>query len=114
MHLKEAIADQGGDGDIAKLYDSGEEGLDLWEARYVDGETWSTMSSPSRLLYEVLAFEQIGGYGFNGGIGEDHGTNRRIQAYDVDFVFEYGYWDVEVEPAPRPPSRPSGRGEHSG
>lgn len=51
------------------------------------------MSSPSRLLYEVLAFEQVGGYGFNGGLGEDHGTNQRDHDDDVDFVFEYGYWE---------------------
>ena len=53
------------------------------------------MSSPSRLLYEVLAFEQVGGYGFNGGLGEGHGTNRKEHAGDVDFVFEYGYWEAE-------------------
>ncbi len=88
-----AIADQGGDGDAAKLYDSAEEGVDIWTADYVDGETWSSMSSPSRLLCEVLAFEQVGGYGFNGGLGEDHGTNQKQHAEDVDFAFQYGYWE---------------------
>ncbi len=88
-----AVADQGGDYDVAKLYDSSESGTDTWAADYVDGQTWSAMSSPSRLLYEVLAFEQVGGYGFNGGLGEDHGTNQRDHDGDVDFVFEYGYWE---------------------
>ncbi len=89
-----SIADQGGDYDAAKLYDSSEDGTDVWAAAYVDGETWSTMTSPSRLLYEVTAFEQVGGYGFNGGLGEDHGTNTKDHAEDVDFVFEYGYWEL--------------------
>ncbi|MCP4639162.1 MAG: hypothetical protein GY851_01945, partial [bacterium] len=93
-----AIADRGGDGDVAKLYDSGEEGVDVWAAGYLDGETWSTMASPSRLLYEVLAFEHVGGYGFNGGLGEEHGTNRREHGDDVDFVFKYGYWEGDEEP----------------
>ena len=88
-----AVADQGGDNDVAKLYDSSESGTDVWSADYVDGKTWSAMTSPSRLLYEVLAFEQVGGYGFNGGLGEDHGTNQRDHGDDVDFVFEYGYWE---------------------
>ena len=88
-----AVADQGGDNDVAKLYDSSESGTDTWSADYVDGQTWSAMTSPSRLLYEVLAFEQVGGYGFNGGLGEDHGTNQRDHGDDVDFVFEYGYWE---------------------
>ena len=88
-----AVADQGGDSDVAKLYDSSESGTDTWSADYVDGQTWSAMTSPSRLLYEVLAFEQVGGYGFNGGLGENHGTNQRDHGDDVDFVFEYGYWE---------------------
>ncbi len=88
-----AVADQGGTGDKAKLYDSGNPGVDVWAAAYVDGETWSTMTSPARLLYEIAAFERIGGYGFNGGLGENHGTNRKDHAQDVDFVFQYGYWE---------------------
>jgi hypothetical protein len=88
-----SVANQGGDNDVAKLYDSGEDGVDIWAAAYVDGETWSSMSSPSRLLYEVLAFEHVGGYGFNGGLGEDHGTNRKDHAADAVFVFQYGYWE---------------------
>ena len=116
-----AIADQGGDKDAAKLYDSGEDGIDIWAAAYVDGQTWSSMTSPTRLLYEVLAFEQVGGYGFNAGLGENHGTNRREHADDVDFIFTYGYWEGYVEPEPEPvpvstptTSRPWGRGEYSG
>ncbi|MCZ7667006.1 MAG: hypothetical protein M5U34_07190 [Chloroflexi bacterium] len=66
-----AVADQGGVGDVAKLYDSGEAGVDVWAAEYDLGRTRSTMSSPTRLLYEVLAFDQVGGYGFNGGLGSD-------------------------------------------
>ncbi len=96
-----AIADQGGDGDAAKLYDSGESGVDIWEAGYLDGETWSKMSSPSRLLYEVLAFEHVGGYGFNGGLGSNHGINRKDHAEDIDFVFEFGVWEVEEPVLPR-------------
>ena len=92
--------------------------MDVWAAGYVDGETWSSMTSPSRLLYEVLAFELVGGYGFNGGLGEDHGINRREHADDVDFVFTYGYWEGYVEepdPVPTPtPGRSYGRGEHGG
>ena len=103
-----AIADQGGDGDVAKLFDSGEPGIDVWAADYSDGMTWSTMSSPSRLLYEVLAFEQVGGYGFNGGLGAEHGTNRKEHAEGVDFVFQLGFWESD-EPVP-----PRGRGEHAG
>ena len=72
-----AVADQGGVGDVAKLYDSGEAGVDVWAAEYDLGRTRSTMSSPTRLLYEVLAFDQVGGYGFNGGLGSDFGTNRK-------------------------------------
>ena len=86
------VADKGGEGDAAKLYDSAEAGVDIWAAAYADGETWSTMSSPTRLLYEVLAFEHVGGYGFNGGLGEDHGTNRKEHSANVDFVFQRGYW----------------------
>ncbi len=104
-----AIADQGGDGDVAKLYDSGEDGVDIWAAAYVNGETWSSMSSPSRLLYEVLAFEQVGGYGFNGGLGENHGTNRREHGADVDFVFKYGYWEGDETPPVQNPRNPRGR-----
>jgi len=102
-----AIADRGGGGDVAKLYDSGETGVDIWAAEYRDGETWSTMSSPSRLLYEALAFERIGGYGFNGGLGDDHGTNRKEHADGVDFVFQYGYW--EGDPSDSDPRHPRGR-----
>ena len=113
-----AVADQGGNGDVAKLYDSGEDGVDVWAAAYLDGQTWSTMSSPSRLLYEVLAFEHVGGYGFNAGLGEDHGTNRKDHAEDVDFVFQYGVWegDEEPEPATTNPSTsyPWTRQQHAG
>ena len=56
-----AVADQGGAGDVAKLYDSAERGADIWTAAYVDGQTWSTMTSSSRLLYEVLAVNEVGG-----------------------------------------------------
>ena len=87
-----AIADQGGEGDGAKLYDSAESGTDVWAAAYVDGQAWSSMSSPTRLLYEVHAFEQVGGYGFNGGLGQNHGTNQKEHAANVDFVFQQGYW----------------------
>ncbi len=104
-----AIADQGGDTDVAKLYDTGEEGVDVWAAAYADGQTWSTMASPSRLLYEVLAFEQVGGYGFNGGLGEGHGTNRPEHGDDVDFVFKYGYWEGDEEPGPTDPRTERGR-----
>ncbi len=51
------------------------------------------MTSPTRLLYEVLAFEQVGGYGFNGGLGDEHGTNRKEHSDETDFVFQYGYWE---------------------
>ncbi len=88
-----AIADQGGEGDGAKLYDSAELGVDVWAAGYVDGKTWSAMSSPNRRLYEVLAFDQVGGYGFNGGLGPDHGTNRTQHTPETDFVFQAGYWE---------------------
>ena len=60
------------------------------------------------LLYEVLAFEHVGGYGFNGALGEDHGTNRKEHAADVDFVFQYGYWEADAEPTPRNPRHPRG------
>lgn len=79
--------------DVAKLYDSGDPGIDVWAADYRDGETWSTMSTPSRLLYEVLAFGQVGGYGFNGGLGPDHGRNVKDHSGVVDFAFQYGYWE---------------------
>ncbi len=95
-----SIADQGGDNDAAKLYDSGEDGIDIWAAAYASGETWSTMSSPTRLLYEVLAFDHVGGYGFNGGRGQDHGTNRKDHTDDVDFVFQHGHWEGDEEPLP--------------
>ncbi len=99
-----AIADQGGTGDAAKLYDSGELGVDVWAAAYVDGKTWSTMSSPSRRLYEVWGFEQVGGYGLNGGLGANHGTNRKDHAAGTDFVFQYGYWEGGDPPTdPRDP-----------
>jgi hypothetical protein len=51
------------------------------------------MTSPTRLLYEISVFERIGGYGFNGALSENHGTNRKDHAPDVDFVFQYGYWE---------------------
>lgn len=105
-----AVADQGGDNDVAKLYDSSEDGVDTWNAAYVNGETWSTMTSPSRLLYEVFAFEQVGGYGFNGGLGENHGVNRKQHADDVDFVFQYGYWEGDGETTT---DRPRSRGEYA-
>ena len=111
-----AIADQGGDGDVAKLYDSGDEGVDIWAAGYRDGETWSTMSSPTRLLYEVLAFEQVGGYGFNYGLGENHGTNRKDHADDVDFVFQHGYWEGDTPSSSDTDTstRSPGRGDYAG
>ena len=98
-----AIADQGGAGDAAKLYDSGELGVDVWAAAYVDGKTWSTMSSPSRRLYEVRGFEQVGGYGLNGGLGAKYGTNRKDHAVGTDFVFQYGYWEAAMPTDPRDP-----------
>ena len=55
-----AIADQGGTRDFAKLYDSSESGVDVWAAAYVDGKTWSSMTSPTRLLYEAIGFEYVG------------------------------------------------------
>ena len=88
-----SIADQGGDNDVAKLYDSASTGTDTWAADYVDGETWSSMTSPNGLLYEVTGFDSVGGYGFNGNLGEDVGTNVKDHDSDVDFVFEYGYWE---------------------
>lgn len=86
------IADQGGS-DVAKLYDSGDEGVDVWAAAYVGSQTWSTMSSPKRTFYKVWDFELVGGYGFNGGLGEDHGTNAKDHAEAADFVYERGTWD---------------------
>ncbi len=95
---------QGGAGDAAKLYDSGELGVDVWAAAYADGKTWSTMSSPSRRLCEVWGFEQVGGYGLNGGLGAKHGTNRKDHAAGTDFVFQYGYWEGGDPPTdPRHP-----------
>jgi hypothetical protein len=79
--------------DTAKLYDSADAGTDVWSADYRDGATWSSMSSPDRLLYEVLAFGQVGGYGFNGGLGPNHGLNAKNHTSAVDFTFQYGYWD---------------------
>lgn len=88
------IADQGGNNDVAKLYDSADEGVDVWEAAGVESRTWLTMRSPKRLLYEAWDFEQVGGYGFNGGLGDDHGSNVKDHAVAVDFVYEQGKWDV--------------------
>ena len=80
-------------GDVAKLYDSADPGIDVWAVDYRDGQTWSTMSTPNRLLYEVLAFGRVGGYGFNGGQGPDHGRNVKDHSATVDFVFQYGDWE---------------------
>ncbi|NLS97701.1 MAG: hypothetical protein GXX96_36640 [Planctomycetaceae bacterium] len=101
-----AVADQGGAGDVAKLYDSGEAGVDIWTAGYDQGRTRSTMSSPSRLLYEVLAFDQVGGYGFNGGLGRNFGTNRKEHAAGTDFVFQQGYWEGDDQPSDPDPRHP--------
>ena len=79
-----ATADRGGN-DIAKLYDSVLD--DLWEAAYHDGETWSKITSETRALYEVFAFEQVKGYSVNGG------QNRLQRDAEVDFVLTYGEWD---------------------
>ncbi len=38
----------GATGIVAKLYDSGVLGVDIWAAGYVDGKTWSSMTSPTR------------------------------------------------------------------
>ena len=84
-----AYADQGGR-DVAKLYDSTLD--DLWEAEYRQGETWSKMTSASRDLYEVLAFEQAKGYSVNGGTNT---LRKRTVPPEVDFVLTYGDW-VEV------------------
>ncbi len=85
------IADQGGN-DVAKLYDSADDGTDVWAADYVESRTWSTMSAPKRRLYAVWDFEQVGGYGFNGNLGETHGSNARHHSEAVDFVYERGTW----------------------
>ncbi len=108
-----AVADQGGDGDVAKLYDSGELGADIWAAGLEDGQTWSTMTSPTRLLYTALAFEYVGGYGFNGGQGTGHGTNRKELEQGIDFVFQYGYWEGEPVSLPSSTSGYQTRGEHA-
>ena len=50
-------------------------------------------TTPTRLLYEVLAFERVGGYGFNGGLGPDQGRNLKDHSASVDFNFQYGYWE---------------------
>ena len=83
----------GDTGDIAKLYDSGDPGIDVWAADYRDAATWSAMTSPTRLLYEVLAFERVGGYGFNGELGPNHGRNVKDHSGAVDFAFQHGYWE---------------------
>ena len=84
-----AIADRGGR-DIAKLNDSAVD--DLWEAEYRDGQTWSKMSSSSRQLYEVLAFEQVKGYSINGGRNV---LKKKILPGEIDFVLTYGEWEEE-------------------
>ena len=86
------IADQGGN-DVAKLYDSADEGVDVWAAAYVESQTWSTMSSPKRTFYRVWDFESVGGYGFNGGLGETHGTNAKDHTEAANFVYERGTWE---------------------
>lgn len=86
------IADQGGDNDVAKLYDSAEDGIDVWKAANVESRTWSTVSSPERQLYAVWDFEEVGGYGFNGGKGETHGSNVKDHAAAVDFIYQRGTW----------------------
>ena len=108
-----AIADQGGTRDFAKLYDSSESGVDVWAAAYVDGKTWSSMTSPSRLLYEAIGFEYVGGYGFNGGLGSSHGTNEKEIAEAVDFAYQYGYWEGAVVSLPESDSPATTRGEHA-
>ncbi len=108
-----AIADQGGTRDFAKLYDSDESGVDVWAAAYVDGKTWSSMTSPTRLLYEAIGFEYVGGYGFNGGLGSSHGTNEKEIAEAVDFAYQYGYWEGAVVSLPESDSTPTTRGEHA-
>lgn len=108
-----AIADQGGTRDFAKLYDSGESGVDVWAAAYVDGKTWSSMTSPTRLLYEAIGFEYVGGYGFNNGLGSSHGTNEKEIAEAVDFAYQYGYWEGAVVSLPGSDSPATTRGEHA-
>jgi hypothetical protein len=90
-----AVADQvdeAGLADTAKLYDS--EGDDLWYFDLVDGETYSTMSTAQRQLYEAFAFERVGGYGFNGGANtKEHKSTGNQEADLVDLVFQQGMWE---------------------
>ena len=82
----------GGLADTAKLYDS--EGDDLWYFDLVDGETYSTMSTAQRQLYEAFAFERVGGYGFNGGANtKEHKSTGNQEADLVDLVFQQGMWE---------------------
>ncbi len=83
------MADQGGDMDIAKLHDTALD--DLWLAACLGDQTWSRMSSPERQLYEVWGFDQVKGYGVNGG---RNALMKSILPNQVDFVIEYGDWDL--------------------
>lgn len=81
-----AYAEQGGR-DIAKLYDTALD--DLWSAEYRDGGTWSTIETEARTLYEVIAFEQVKGYGVLGG---KNTLENRTHDNELDFVIKYGDW----------------------
>jgi hypothetical protein len=81
-----AIADQGGN-DIAKLHDS--VGDDLWEVGVVGDQSWSTMTSGIRTLYDVLAFEQVKGYSDNGG---QNSLRNKAPQHVVDLVYKWGDW----------------------
>jgi hypothetical protein len=88
-----AIADWDGGNDVAKLYDSSEDGTDVWAADHKKEHTWSTMTSPKRLLYKVWDFEQVGGYGFSYGDAGSSNRNVKDHTETVDFVFQQGVWD---------------------
>jgi hypothetical protein len=81
-----SIADRGGN-DIAKLHDS--VGDDLWEVDLVGGQSWSTMKSGIRTLYDVLAFEQVKGYSHNGG---QNSLRNNLPEDMVDLVYQWGDW----------------------
>ena len=83
-----AFADQGGARDYAKLYDTVFD--DLWESKYVIGETWSAMTSNGRAVYEVSGFERVKGYSVYGGINQ---MKKTIRNEEVDFVLTYGVWE---------------------